>query len=39
MTNLSKVTKKWHMSLKWLLSGMPFVTKMSSNLNDMDEKW
>ncbi len=27
------------MSLRWLPSGMSFVTKMSSSLNDMDAKW
>jgi hypothetical protein len=36
---MSKVTKKWCMSLKWLPSGMSFVTKMSNSLDDMDAKW
>ncbi len=36
---VSKVTKKWCMSLRWLLNGMSFVTKMSSILDDMDAKW
>jgi hypothetical protein len=34
-----KVTKKCHMSLRWLPSGMSFVTKMSNSLYDMDAKW
>ncbi len=36
---VSKVTKKWCMSLRWLPSGMSFVTKMSNSLDDMDAKW
>jgi hypothetical protein len=36
---VSKVTKKWCMSLRWSPSGMSFVTKMSSSLDDMDAKW
>ncbi len=34
-----KVTKKWRMSRRWLPSGMSFVTKTSSSLDDMDVKW
>jgi hypothetical protein len=36
---MSKVTKKWHMSLRWLPSGMSFVIEMSSSLDDIDAKW
>jgi DNA gyrase inhibitor GyrI len=36
---MSKVTKKLCISLKWLPSGMSFVIKMSSSLDDMDAKW
>jgi hypothetical protein len=36
---VSKVIKKWCMSLRWLPSDMSFMTKMFSSLDDMDDKW